>query len=325
MKEQVALQSDLQEIDPEVQQFAAAIDRDYRRFAVAGEPSLQQIRATAERVRKPWIKGGPVMARITDHYLSLADRQLKLRLFEPTLATECPALIYLHGGGWTIFSLDTHDRLMREYAARTGFKVIGVEYSLAPESRFPDQLGEIESGFNWLQNHAMNLGIDLNRLAIGGDSAGANLALASCLELRDRHWTPPLRAMLLNYGAFDPSGSWATDSWAGKDTHLPLTINEMQGFWQNYLKDPSDQLNPLANLLLAGLSQLPPAFLAVAECDILLDENLAMAKRLNNQGVKTELVVYRGATHSFLEAVSISRLSDRALAEASAWLKDTVV
>lgn len=310
-------------IDAELQQFVDAIERDYAQYRAASNPSLQQARVTAEKVREPWARGGPVMARTSDHQLGLGQRTLRLRLFEPETKTGTPALVYLHGGGWTLFSLDTHDRLMREYAARTGFKVLGVEYSLAPEFSFPVQLDEVAATLDWLRAAGQDLGIDPDHLAIGGDSAGANLAISSCLRLRATHQLQAVRAMLLNYGVYDPAGSH-TAAWSGRDSHLPLTVAEMAGFWNNYLPRAFDHSNPLANPLLADLEGLPPTFLVVAECDILLGENLQLAQLLEQAGVATTAVVYRGATHSFLEAISVSALSERALAESSDWLQETI-
>lgn len=306
-------------VDPEIQQFADIVEQDYAKFAAGSDPTLAQSRETAEAVRRRWVQGGPDMAGISDFDIPVGDAEVTIRLFEPDLSDNSPALVYLHGGGWTIFSLDTHDRLMREYAARSGFKVIGVDYSLAPEARFPRQIEEVVAVIEWLSMHGPELGVDPARLAIGGDSAGANMAVATCLSLRATGFTPPLRGLLMSYGAFDASSAYDSEP-PEPDDHPVLTWQEMGQFWRNYLRGPEDQSNPLANLSLANLESLPPAFMTIAECDILRDENLAMADRLRAAGVPVRSMVYRGATHSFLEAVSIAKVSDRALADASEWL-----
>src|SRR5690606_27275876 len=226
-----------------------------------------------------------------------------------------------HGGGWTLFSIDTHDRLMREYAARAGVAVVAVDYSLSPEARFPRALGETVDVIEWLRGHGAAHGIDALRLAVGGDSAGANLAVASQLRLRDAGM-PVLSAMLLNYGAFSDR---VTASWARYDgPEYMLEADEMHRFWDNYLRDGADRGNPLAMPLHADLRGLPAAFMAVAECDILVDDNHAMAAALGAAGVGVEFRGYAGATHSFLDAVSISDLADRALDETSTWLKQAL-
>jgi acetyl esterase len=311
-------------VDPEIQAFAGAIQQGYARLAQPGEITLEHLRHAAETVRKPWVQGGPAMWRISDHRVPRNHGHVRIRLFEPGAATDSPALVYLHGGGWTVFSLHTHDRLMRELAARTGFKVIGVDFSLAPEHKFPHQIDEIEQVVEWLQSKGPALGVDPSRLCIGGDSAGANLALATCLRRRDRNLDSGFGAMLLCYGAFEAGKAFANHGAATDPSYL-LTHEEMAGFWRNYLRGPADVNNPLACPMHADLHGLPPAFLVIAECDILLEENLAMAARLGQAGVTVEAVVYPGTTHSFLEAVSIAPVSDRALAEASSWLSKTIL
>jgi len=305
-------------LDPEIKVFADAVQRDYARLAVP-EPTVEHSRNAALTVRERWKQGGPEMARVSDHRVGVGNTEIVVRLFEPAIEPDRPVLVYLHGGGWTLFSLETHDRLMREYAARTGFKVLGVDYSLAPENRFPHQIHEVESVLTWLARTGKSLGIDPQRVAVGGDSAGANLTLAVCLRLRDSGFKPAIRAMVLNYGAFDASEAFSEDETVTDEEFL-LTYEEMKGFWRNYLRGPADTLDPLASPIRAELSGLPPVFMAIAECDILLEENQAMAKKLGQAGVHVEPVVYPGATHSFLEAVSIAKIADRALQETSIWL-----
>ncbi|HRP86979.1 MAG TPA: alpha/beta hydrolase fold domain-containing protein, partial [Gammaproteobacteria bacterium] len=146
--------------------------------------------------------------------------------------------------------------------------------------------------------------------------------VASQLRLRDLG-RPPVAAMLLNYGAY---GDRTSPSWARYDgpTYM-LEADEMHRFWDNYLRGDGDRDDPLAMPLLADLRGLPPAFLAIAECDILADGNREMAAALHDAGVPVQARTYAGTTHSFLEAMSISDLADRALDEASDWLRRTLL
>ncbi len=309
------------ELDAEIRRFADQVNADYARLTPPGPGSLQQVRDTAEQVRERWKTGGPTMARTRDLTVPAGEGEVLVRLFEPEHDMPAgPALVYLHGGGWTLFSLETHDRLMREYAARAGIRVLGVEYSLAPEARYPRQSEEVEAVLRWLVQQGAELGIEPSSLAIGGDSAGANLALAACLRWRDQNARPALAALLLNYGAFDATAALESE---GRETPAGFTLTwpEMAEFWHNYLSDPAQQHDPLACPSKAELNDLPPTFLAIAECDILLQENLEMAQALKQAGVSTRAVVYPGTTHSFLEAVSIARISEQALQESSDWLK----
>ncbi len=165
-----------------------------------------------------------------------------------------PGLVYLHGGGWTLFSLDTHDRVMREYAARTGCCVLGVDYALSPEQKFPVALEQVIDVVSWLATQGLELGIDAGRLAIGGDSAGANLSVAACLVRRDRH---PLRRFAPCCSTTAPSSSHcsaeACRRYGGPE--YMLGCEEMSRYWRNYLRSDADAGNPLACPLLADRSR----------------------------------------------------------------------
>ncbi|MGH8308630.1 MAG: alpha/beta hydrolase [Steroidobacteraceae bacterium] len=308
-------------LDPQIQRFVREIGAGFARF-----PSFEQLppaeaRRVAEQVRAPWRQGGPKMRAVVERDVPARGGALRIRIYDPGPGGVKPGLIYLHGGGWTLFSIDTHDRVMREYAARAGIAVIGVDYPLSPEAKFPTALEQIVDLTLWLGKHAMELGIDADRLAIGGDSAGGNLAVAACLMLRDRGEDKRLQAMLLSYGAFDAAcSSEAARAFGGRG--FPLSHDEMRGFWDNYLRTSEDMRNPLACPLRADLEGLPPAFFTIPECDILTEQNLSMAESLRNAGVPVRQQIYQGASHSFLEAVSISEVADRALADGSRWLRE---
>ncbi len=304
------------DVDPEIRGFIAALNHGYGQFSDFDALPLPERRAAAETVRERWRAGGPVMAETTETVIAGCRARLHRPHMEARTAPP-PALLYIHGGGWTMFSIETHDRLMREYAARAGIVVIGIDYSLSPEAKYPVALNEVVNAFRALRRDAATFGIDRAAIAIGGDSAGANLSVAACLALRSANEPLPV-AMLLNYGAFDPA---ATPSYARFDgPAYMLTISEMDRFWDNYTADSAALTDPLVAPLKADLAGLPATFLAIAECDILADANLAMAARLTAAGVAVEAQVYRGATHSFLEAMSIAALADRALDDAAHWL-----
>ncbi|WP_332769481.1 alpha/beta hydrolase fold domain-containing protein [Phenylobacterium sp.] len=315
----VDLQSPQAVLDPDIRRFVNEVAASYASYPnLEGQP-LSEARRIAEEVRAPWRQGGPVMARTTERTIPTRHGGVRLRFHHPDGATSSPALIYLHGGGFTLFSIDTHDRVMREYAGRSGMVVIGVDYPLSPEAKFPAALESVVDVVRWLGEHAAEAGVDASRLAIGGDSAGGNISLATCLTLRDSA-APQLRGMLLNYGGFATVTSVESERRYGGPGFM-LNTDEMVFFWDNYLSGPADRQNPLAIPLLADLRGLPPAFLAIPECDILTEQSHAMARRLREAAVPVEDVIYPGATHSFLEAVSISPLAARALQDGADWLR----
>lgn len=307
------------DLDPDVRRFIQDVAASVARFPEFSTAPYPQMRRWAEEVRAPWRRGGPTMARTLDHSVPTRHGPVRIRIHAPTTGT-LPALIYLHGGGWTLFSIDTHDRVMREYAARAGCTVVGIEYALSPEAKFPVPLEQILDVVQWLRGHGAEFDIDVQRLAIGGDSCGANLSVATCLRLRDSGASDLIRAMLLNYGAFAFKCSDEACRRYGGPEYM-LGCEEMTQYWRNYMRNDDDARNPLVCPALARLEDLPPAYLAIAECDILGEQNLAMAQSLRAAGVPTRNVVYGGASHSFIEAMSIAAVSERALAEGSAWLR----
>lgn len=319
-------------LDPEIRQFVDQVSAGFARYPGFDRLPHPEMRRVAEAVRAPWRQGGPQMHRTAERSVPVRGGTIRIRVYDPGTAAgksdsgataAKPALIYLHGGGWTFFSLDTHDRVMREYAARASIVVVGVDYPLSPETKFPIALEQIVDVVRWMGVHGTELHMDARRLAIGGDSAGANLAIATCLTLRDAGEPQRLKAMLLNYGGFD---TVCSDEAARKygGAGFMLTRDEMNTFWSNYLRGPQDRHDPLVAPVLAQLQGLPPAFLTIPECDILSEQSLAMAGKLREAGVAVRAEIYAGATHSFLEAVSVAAVAARALADGSQWLRDTL-
>lgn len=303
------------DIDPDIRKFVRIANEAYARLSEGKDLTIPRMREIAEEVRAPWRAGGPEMADTSE--FRIGPSLIRVRHYRPVVADRLPVLIYIHGGGWTNFSLDTHDRLMREYAARSGGAVLGIDYSLSPENPFPRALEELAEVLQWIAVSGERVGIDPDRVAVGGDSAGANLSLAVSMLARDRGLPMP-RAMLLNYGAFDETRRASHDRY-GSDAYM-LTPDEMDWFWRNYRGEERGP-DPLATPLHGEFHDLPPAFLCIAECDILADENMVVAEKLMAAGGDVTARVYAGATHSFLEAMSISPLAERALDEASDWLK----
>jgi acetyl esterase len=293
----------------------------YAQFPPFDQISHAEARAVAEQVRRPWRQGGPAMAEVNDIQAPTGEGPVRVRVFRPEgVKAGAPVLVYLHGGGWTFFSLDTHDRVMREYAARSGFVVAGVDYALSPEAKFPTALHQVVGVVQWLRGEgARCLGTDSQRIAVGGDSAGGNLSVGAALKLRDLGEAEAVKALLLNYAVVDRVCSEeAGRLWGGEG--FMLAREEMDVFWANYLRSPEEAETPLACPMRAEVAGLPPVRLTIAECDVLAEQNHAFANRLAAAGVDVSTAVYRGATHSFLEAASVSWLAERALQDGAEWL-----
>ena len=284
--------------------------------------SPAEARRIAEEVRAPWARGGPQMAATREHPVATGHGAVRVRCYDPAPGGRKPAFIYLHGGGWMLFSLDTHDRVMREYAARAGMVVVGIDYALAPEAKYPVALEQVTAVARFCAERGEELGIDPLRIAIGGDSAGANLAIAACIRLRDE-CRLSLRGMVLNYGVFERRSSAEARERFGGSGNM-LTAQEMETFWGHYLPAGADPDDPLVCPLRADLEGVPPALLVVPEYDLLTEQSVHLAERLAAASVPVQLAMYR-AVHSFLESVSISKIADRAFAETAAWLRAAVV
>lgn len=308
-------------LDPEIALFVERMKRDWARHPPFMSLPLDEARAVAETVRAPWRAGGPAMRDTRDLEVETGAGPLRIRVHDPGAAAPGPALIYLHGGGFTLFSLETHDRLMREYAAAGGFRVVGVEYPLSPEARYPEALDKLVALAGWLATRGDEVGVDPSRLAFGGDSAGANLAVATALRLRDAKSPLRIKALLLNYGGFGGACSDEAEALYGGPAAM-LDRAEIEYYYRNYL-GPGGETNqdPYARPILAVLEGLPPAFLVIPECDVLSEQSLAMAARMAAAGIEVTSKLYPGATHSFLEAMSVAAVAREAIADGAAWVR----
>jgi acetyl esterase len=315
----VAPAADRPPLDPDIARFVATVVEDSRRLAEGRPGDLTMQRRIAEQVRRPWTLDAPRMARVREMDVP-GTRPVRLRIYEPENRAGMPALVYLHGGGWTLFSLDTHDRLMREYATRAGIAVIAVDYALAPEHKYPYALQQSVAAVRWLRNVGVSLGIGTTRLVLGGDSAGGNLAMATALALRDAGAMAGIDGLLLNYAAFDAEVDAESRRRLGSEVDM-LTSTEIDLYWDNYLRDDADRADPFACPGRADPTGLPPALLIVPECDLLAAQSLAIGERFREAGVAVTQHIYPGATHSFLEAMSISPLALRAIDDSARWLR----
>ncbi|WP_420472677.1 alpha/beta hydrolase [Noviherbaspirillum sp. ST9] len=248
----------------------------------------------------------PEVAHVED---MRTDDGIPLRLYKP-LGAEAglqPALVYYHGGGWTIGDLDTHDTLCRQLANRSGCVLLSVDYRLGPEHRFPAAVDDSIAALRWVHTNASALGIDAARIAIGGDSAGGNLAAVATIDARD-NGGPPLAFQLLIYPATDMRAIAASHVTNGQG--YLLTSNTVRYFHDHYIDDRKHDLDWRASPLLhPDLSRLPPAFILTAGFDPLRDEGLMYAQRLSEAGTRTTSICFDRQIHGF---ITMGRVLDEA-------------
>ncbi len=218
------------------------------------------------------------------------------RLYRPRSGT-LPLLVYFHGGGWVVGSVAISDPFCRALANASGCAVVSVEYRLAPEDRYPAAADDAYAATRWCADHASDLGIDASRIAVGGSSAGGNLAAVVALMARERG-APKLAFQLLHVPVTDHD--FDTPSYLTNGSGFGLTRSGMRWFWDNYAPDPKLRNEPYASPLRAkDLRGLPPAHVVTAECDVLREEGKAYATRLREAGVRTTYVEYPGMVHGF--------------------------
>ena len=208
-----------------------------------------------------------------------------------------PVLVFFHGGGWVIGDLDTHDTLCRQLANASGCVVIATDYRLAPENPFPAGFEDCVAAVEWVRRNALSLGVDANRIAVGGDSAGGNLAAAVAIAQRDAGLS--LAYQLLIYPATDQRGG--TPSHVSNGQGYLLTNDTMAYYRNHYASDPTDHLDWRASpLVRPDLSDLPPGLVLTAGYDPLRDEGLYYAQRLSDSGSATTYVCFDRQIHGFI-------------------------
>lgn len=268
----------------------------------AAMPKTDYAAATAPEIRAvmdvPMAFGEPLaVARVEAVPIPLEGRTLEARLYVPEGAGDpTPLLVYYHGGGWVVGTLDTHDGTCRALARASGAAVLSVAYRLAPEHPYPAPVEDCHAALEWAAANAASLGCDPARLAVGGDSAGGNLAAAVAIMARDRG-RPALRHQLLIYPVTGDDYSRPSYAENGSGDYF-LSTAAMQWFWHQYVGDNAD--TPLARVdRTPDLSGLPSATVIAAEYDPLRDEGVAYAARLAEAGVAVDAAIAPGMIHGF--------------------------
>lgn len=299
-------------LDPEI----AAYVEFLKRGALPLEGStVADLRAAALALRAGWRDPGPAMHASEDRVFE----GCRYRMHRPSAAARLPAILFFHGGGWTLMDIDTHDPIARGLAAASGAAVLSLDYPLAPEAPFPAALDSCVRFTEFVAASPDHLGLN-GAVALAGDSAGANLAVGTTLALRDAGRPMP-KGLGLFYGAYDCGLDHESYRRYGNG-ELPFSRARMTFFLDSYVPDQAARRNPLFAPLHADLHGLPPSFLSVASHDALYDENLAMAARLGAAGNAVELKIYPGTIHGFVGAANATgaRVAAGALADMGRFL-----
>ena len=283
---------------------------------------LSEVRAAVDRIGEFLGEGSVPLHREQNLSLPGPHGQVPCRLYLPDNAARPPLIIYAHGGGFMQGSLPSWDAMLRELVRQSGVAALSVDYRLSPEHRFPVAFEEIVAMVRLAAREGSGFGIDPTRLAVGGDSAGANLALAAALALRDAG-ERALGLMLLIYGCF--STDTESPSWQRFGRGAGLSQTQMRWIWETYLERPEQQKDWRAAPILADLTGLPPAHLIVGSLDPLLDDSQRLGARLKEAGVPSELKVYEGLNHGFIRYGRLVSAARGTVADCAAALRGLLV
>lgn len=259
------------------------------------ESSVEEARALAAGLAEQ-VGPAPAMFRVEEHSLAVPGGDVALRVLVP-LERPAGVIVYYHGGGWVVGSIDETDTVARKLAERTSCSVVLVDYRLAPEHRYPVAVDDSWAALQWVGEHLESIAAPGAPLFVAGDSAGGNLAAVMALRARDRGG-PPIASQILIYPVTD--ADFERPSYTDPENQLLLTREAMVWFWDHYAPDHARRLEADASpLRAADLTGLPPAVVLTAEYDVLRDEGEAYAERLREAGVPVDFQRYEGQTHGF--------------------------
>lgn len=274
--------------------------------------SIEAVRAQYLAGRAYWNEDGPQPYKTVDHSVAGPHGAIPVRFYYPTDAANLPLILYLHGGGYILGGIESHDRICRWLADRSGAVFASIDYHLAPELKFPTQIEEAVAVLDWARGAASELGIDGARIGMGGDSAGASITIGAALTLKNQSRADALQFMLLYYGNYG-IGNACDSAQKYKDPIFGLSEPRRKFYQSAYVPTDMDPSEYRRTPLQQDLTGLPPAFLGIAEMDPLRDNSPALSMALNAAGVATELKEYAGVLHGFLHMTRSVEKSRQAL------------
>ncbi|MGL5736869.1 MAG: alpha/beta hydrolase [Beijerinckiaceae bacterium] len=306
-----------------------AIDKDMARILDAARAApkidlrampITEARATFIAQQTPWAWCPHPMHAVHDLEIPTAAGPMRARLYHPTATDGLPLVIFAHGGGWTFGNIDTHDGTMRWLAATSACAVLGFDYRLAPEHPFPAAHEDMIAAIAFAHTGALGPAFDPTRLALAGDSAGANIALGALMAMRDNGQKAAATACLF-YGCYAPV--FDTESHSTNGVEYLLTTDMMRWYWRNFLGGHDNGRAPATCApLFADLNGLPPLYLNAAGLDPLLDDTTILSARLARAGVRHRLDIWPGVVHGFLRLARELPLAQQALIAAGSYLRE---
>jgi acetyl esterase len=303
-------------LDPQVQAYLDTL-------ASAGEPPQHTMSvedARAGYLGRAALAGEPlVVGSVENCEIPGSESQIPVRIYTPEGKGPFPLLVYFHGGGWVLGNLDVHDAVCRALTNAASCITVSVDYRLAPEHKYPAAPEDCYAATRWAAENASSFNGDARRIAVGGDSAGGNLAAVVTLMARDRGG-PKLAYQLMIYPI--TNYSFDTPSYQENARGYSLTKDDMVWFWDHYLPGEDDGKRPYASPLQAqDLSNLPPAMMITAEYDPLRDEGEQYAVRLQEAGNQVTLMRYNGMIHGFFRMGDVLYQGKKAIEDVAAGLR----
>jgi acetyl esterase len=284
-----------------------------------GTADAVEVRASLRASRKP--RRHVPVARVEDRTIS----DIPVRIYhplEPDVSPDgVPLVVYLHGGGFVLCDVDSHDACCRRLANGVGAVVVSVDYRLAPEHRFPAAVEDVWAATQWVAEHGRELGGDPSRVVLAGDSAGGNLATVVCLMARDRGG-PPIAFQLLIYPVVDQRRR--PKEVRDRAARNVLTLEHQRWFTQQYLGPDGGNENVLASPILADLTGLPPAHIVTGEFDPLCDDGEEYSERLRAAGVSSTVKRYPAMFHGFFNLPDDIPMAEQANADVCAVVRDAL-
>lgn len=312
-------------IDPDMRRAMARSAEIAEEYGLAPDRSVltpDQARERMELDRKWWNEERPALARIVDTTVPGTDSTIPVRLLYPVESDTLPVIVYLHGGGWVVGSLETHARSMHVLAQQSRCVVAAVDYALAPEAKFPAAVTETVAVVDHIRASGADWGLDPDRIALAGDSAGANLAVGAEVALRQRG-SSPVRALGLVYGAFGDDFETASYRAFGAGA-WGLTTADMKAYFDHYLDGPEDRRDPRAVPMRADVTGFPPCFLHAVGVDVLRDDSRLFYDKLKVAGVEAHHTEHAGLIHGSMGQTRMVSKSRDLIASLAAQLAEAL-